>query len=555
MVLKLLVFLISFSILNSNAVALSAISPDVIKAPADYKMEKEILVSGDSGLEALVNEDGITIRMDTEDEIVEAKIEKTNNRGLESASPRRIRQVLNRVGSTGYNLGKYAVLQYPAEALGFYLALTAMSVWECMVNVNTRPSSGMPLNLTTAENPMACTELMQSLRDPVTHVSFAIFIQTNKHTASLLSRYHKQFKARYGRSYIPASMAKYLGLAAGSLVSTLASEFMTDPNIRYIAANFFRDKNPIEQRRFDSAMDNAYDKWISSNITVYGHHVVSLLASAVTASLVTSMGTKIFRSLQSVYGRSGKNKKLSANDVPIPDEQLLRHGQKIVKRFKFPYLKFSVMALSRTTGTAILAFEVASLLHFFFWQYTVYGPFTKKLLMQEESSAELKFYQSEIMKYLAYANKKEGSFYLQAKTPVRNLVYDNLHTREQIDIRNNYLQSNNEVCGYDLSEDNKLTDFKKKSESLIHKSILQSGYQYTKQLCPSLVQLPNLLNRDFTKNLNQVVDVTEVAPKSDETIQDMLLDNISKHQEMLIKYYGAIGERMRHLYESWRTFF
>ena len=35
----------------------------------------------------------------------------------------------------------------------------------------------------------------------------------------------------------------------------------------------------------------------------------------------------------------------------------------------------------------------------------------------------------------------------------------------------------------------------------------------------------------------------------------MLLDNISKHQETLINYYAAIGERIRHLYESWRTFF
>ena len=79
---------------------------------------------------------------------------------------------------------------------------------------------------------------------------------------------------------------------------------------------------------------------------------------------------------------------------------------KFLENFKFPSFKFSVRALAKTTGTTALAFEVGSLLHFFFWEHTVYGPFTKKLLMQEESSAELKFYQSEIVKYLAYANKK-----------------------------------------------------------------------------------------------------------------------------------------------------
>ena len=95
--------------------------------------------------------------------------------------------------------------------------------------------------------------------------------------------------------------------------------------------------------------------------------------------------------------------------------------------------------------------------------------------------------------------KKEDSFYLQAKTPVRNFVYDNLHTEKKIDIRNNYLQSSREACGYTLSEGNNLADFKSKSEELINKNILSSGYQYTKELCSSLVQLPNLLNRDFTK--------------------------------------------------------
>ena len=62
MVLKLLVFLISFSLSSSHASALSFVGPDTIKAPADYKMEKEILVSGDPGLEARVNEEGITLK-------------------------------------------------------------------------------------------------------------------------------------------------------------------------------------------------------------------------------------------------------------------------------------------------------------------------------------------------------------------------------------------------------------------------------------------------------------------------------------------------------------
>ena len=80
-------------------------------------------------------------------------------------------------------------------------------------------------------------------------------------------------------------------------------------------------------------MDNAYNKWAGSNMTVYGHHVVSLLASAVTASLVTSMGTKIFRSLQSVYGGANEEAVLGANDVPVPETQVSRHGHKILRKF------------------------------------------------------------------------------------------------------------------------------------------------------------------------------------------------------------------------------
>ena len=186
----------------------------------------------------------------------------------------------------------------------------------------------------------------------------------------------------------------------------------------------------------------------------------------------------------------------------------------------------------------------------------MYGPFFKKLMMQEEAGAELKFYQSEILESLTYANQKENTFLNQVKTPIRNFVYDNLHSKEQIDFRERYLQSNGEVCGELLSDNRSIIEyFKKTSGDMLNKNILSSGYQYTKELCPSFVQLPNLTNSNFTKNLNKVMDVTKRIEDKDTTIQEVLLENISKHQEALISYYGALGDRVRHLYNSWQTFF
>lgn len=544
------VLLVSF-FLSTHANALGLVESSAIKAPNNYKMENEILVSGELGLEAKVNKEGITIKLDTENEVVEARIEKTSKTGLESASPSQIRRVLSGVNREGYSLGKYAILQYPAEALGFYMALTAMSIWECMVNAHI-PSEA-PSNPTIVENHTACTALMQTLKDPVSHVSFAIFIQTNKHTSRMMSRYNEKFKAKYGRSFIPDGLTKYLGLAAGSLVSTLAGEFTTDPNVRYIATNFFKNKNSAEQNRFDRVMDVAYEKWAVSNMTVYGHHVASLLASAVTASFVTSMGTKIFRSLQTVYDRSSGG--TIPGSLPVPDSKIAHIGGKTVKRFRFSSFKFPIKAFSRLAGPAAVYIEVGTLLHFFFWKYTVYGPFFKKLLMQEEAGAKLKFYQSEVIKYLAYANQKENVFLSQVKTPVRNFIYDNLHSKEQIDLRETYLQSNSEVCGELVSENRNLEYFNKASNDMLNKNILSAGYQYTKKLCPSFVQLPSLLDNNFTKNLGKVMDITKTVEDTEQTLQEVLLENISKHQETLIHYYKALGDRVRHAYESWQTFF
>ena len=553
---------------SSGIVALSDLSA---KKPKNYHIERTIMVSNEDGVKAVVNNEGMNLKIESEGKQLEVKIEKAQRAALEHSSPEFIRRSMRRslaqvgvasgklggfvgkytgktsgyLGSAPQKLASYAILHYPMEAMGFYIALTAMSVWECLVNVNIAPSQAqIPLNLTVAEHPTACSELGASLTDPITHISFALFIQTNKHTSRAMNLINQKYRAKYNRNIIPAHSIRYLGLAAGSIVSTIAGEFLMDRNIRYVASNFFRQKNPIEQRRFDRALDSAYETWSPSNMGIYGHHVVSLLASAATASIATSIGLK---TLKAVWNTKQAAEATKLGGVSTQIRPVNINAGKVI-RYAIPSFRLAVKASTRSTTIGFVAVEVASLLHFFFWEHTVYGPFFSKLLMQEESSAEMKYYQTNIVKQLAtLSSKRDGNLYLPARTPIQNFIYDSLHSKENIKVQTNYLKSGNFACiNHDLSDTNKLSDLTSKLKELENKDIPSNGYTYTREVCPSLVQLPLLLDESFTQNLNTYIDLS-----SDNNI----LDNLLQHHEKLLEYYSAISSRVQSTLESWRSFF
>ena len=507
-------------------------------------LKREIKISN-KDVKAKVNADGIVIEIDQNHEKVEAKINKASPKDLANSSPSSIRKAVNRVNSKASGVAKYAVLEYPAEALGFYLALSAMSVWECMVNTNIPSiSRSLPLNPTVSENPMACKDLMMDITDPVSHVIFALFIQTNKHTINMLGAVKQRYLDKY-QEHLIDSMTKYIGLAAGSLVSTIAGEFITDPNIQHVSKNFFKRKNSIEQRIYDKAMDDAFTKWSPTNMSTYGHHVVSLLASAITAAAVTHLGMKGVK-----FIAGSKLAKMSKNS----QSSVRQAGRKIVKKYVIPSFKFTIKIGSKTTTVGALAIEVASLLHFLFWEHSVYGPFITQLLSQEDSGALIKYHQSEIMKLLAQANRSDSPYSMPTLS-IKNFLYDRIHSQENINIQQKNLSSSQIACSYDLSVGNNKDHFSNALKLAEGKSLFQENNVYTKELCPSLAQMPLLLDNNFTKNLSKKSDFTKLKSGSDVTLQESILENLSDHHEKLIAYLGAVGSKASMSFDSWRAFF
>ena len=170
-------------------------------------------------------------------ESLEIIIPKANPEDIEGASPNNFRnlakQTLNSV-SHGFN---HTIHRFPMEAAGFYTALGAIAVYNCAIEVKN--------------NPMACSEFGQELKNPISYFSFFLFMTTN-HSVS-------HFLNTGGQSLIPRALIGYLGMAAGSFVSSLSHEFLVDPNIRYIVSHFFKSgKTSIEEERLSRAWQDGF---------------------------------------------------------------------------------------------------------------------------------------------------------------------------------------------------------------------------------------------------------------------------------------------------------
>ena len=159
---------------------------------------------------------------------------------------------------------KHTLHHLPAEASIYFAAVGALAVYDCAIEVK--------------DHPMACPLFGKSLKDPLTHLSFFLFMGANHSTSHFLNT--------GGPSFIPRFAVNYIGMAAGSLVSGLAIDFLTDTDIRYIREYFFKEKTPIEKELFAQAWQNAYEKFVLDPLHISYHtpHLVSLVLSSFLAS-------------------------------------------------------------------------------------------------------------------------------------------------------------------------------------------------------------------------------------------------------------------------------
>ncbi len=182
---------------------------------------------------------------------------------------------------------QHTISHFPSVYLQFHIALGAMAVWDCSIRMK--------------DNPMACEEFEHSLTDPLSFLSFFLFMVSHHSTAHFLQQMdffqvangvvHPTRQGRL-RQLFKQSVPGYAGLAAGMIVSHIAIDFLTDPNIQYLARHLFSLKrNNYEKDLFENAWNATGQRWFQEDGFLrwkgYAPDVISVLL-AVTASSATT---------------------------------------------------------------------------------------------------------------------------------------------------------------------------------------------------------------------------------------------------------------------------
>ena len=238
----------------------------------------------------------------------------------------------------------HTVHHLPLEALSFYTALGAIAVYDCSIKMQS--------------NPMACSEFGQSLKDPLSYISFSLFVLTNHSVSHFLNTWQPS------SSYLPNFAINYLGMAAGSIVSSIAHEILIDSNVRYIASHFFKgDKTPIEQERLSQAWENAYRTFVTDS--KHASHTTSLILSAVFSSVTQ----KAFHSALNLKKRSSL--RLGTKRLTIMKRRIVLPSLKFVVRSALP----TAASVAASTNPLVgFAMKTGHMILFFAWDHVLAPP-------------------------------------------------------------------------------------------------------------------------------------------------------------------------------------
>lgn len=127
----------------------------------------------------------------------------------------------------------HSVKHIPLEMAQFYLAMGISEYWHCSQN----------------DNPLSCSEYLEMLSDPISHLGFTFFMMASRKVTTLGLQ-----------SKITAPLASYLGLASGMLVQTVFEEIYRHPDMQdFLHSRYIPD--PIERsERRNKAISSLYDK-------------------------------------------------------------------------------------------------------------------------------------------------------------------------------------------------------------------------------------------------------------------------------------------------------
>lgn len=424
---------------------------------------------------------------------------------------------------------QHTLYHLPSESGLYFAAVAGSAVYDCKIKIK--------------DHPMACPLFGQSLKDPLTHLSFFLFMGTNHSTSHFLNA--------GGPSFIPRSAITYIGMAAGSFVSGLSIDFLQDPNIKYIREHFFKEKTPIEKEQFAQAFQNAYEKFVLDPLHISYHtpHLVSLVLS----SFLASATHKFISSTFAISGSLARNVSYRLADrierQPITfvssrrNPQVLRQSARnyLARRIILPPLKFvvrvspqAVMAVPGVGPVLGVTMRIGHLLLFFAWDNVLHPPIRRAYDLNRITS-RLNNEKASILYHLTSSYQEENSDDLSNTYNAAGFlsIFSLTWWQGQRQRARNHSQF--------LNTQNTLTNFINRRN--LDPNNVPTFFDPDE---PILSNTPNLIEHIETDNF---VGETQRARG------DVLLDHILRFNSRVQEYRQSLSSEIDITIEEWKAFF
>ncbi|MBK9322154.1 MAG: hypothetical protein IPM97_04210 [Bdellovibrionaceae bacterium] len=165
--------------------------------------------------------------------------------------------------------------RFTNESVAFFLAIAAVQIEALIVDYSNNPS--------------ALQAHLESLKDPIGHLSFYLFMVANGYTTDFL---------RKGVTTVdPLAKAQafrrisYLGMSAGSIASSLSADILT--TMKECAKVVFATGKKQKEERL-SVCDVALEQWtLNAKAQQYIPQIISLLVSTEVAQVAEMRGKKV----------------------------------------------------------------------------------------------------------------------------------------------------------------------------------------------------------------------------------------------------------------------
>lgn len=168
---------------------------------------------------------------------------------------------------------KITLKRFSAESASFFVAIAAVQLESLMMNFS--------------DNPRALQDHFESVKDPIGHLSFYMFMQANGYTTNFLTN-------RLAPNMDPLAKTQalrgitYKGMAAGSIISSLTAEVAT--GVRDCAKMIFEKEKEAKTEKAEIC-NAAFSQWTrSTKAQQYVSQIISLFVSQDAAQIIEMRG-------------------------------------------------------------------------------------------------------------------------------------------------------------------------------------------------------------------------------------------------------------------------